>query len=66
MTEEKKPFDKVSYNNDFNKKTYDRIHLLVSKGKKSTISAHAESRGESLNKFINRAISEQIRRDTEE
>ncbi len=39
---------------------YDRINLTVPKGKKETIQAHAETQGESVNGFINRAIDHQI------
>ena len=42
---------------------YDRINLTVQKGQKETIKAHAETRGESLNAFINRAISQTIQQD---
>ena len=43
---------------------YDRINLTVQKGKKETIKAHAEAQGESLNAFINRAITETMQRDS--
>ncbi len=43
---------------------YDRINLTVPKGDKEVLQAHAQTQGESLNKFINRAINEQIKRDT--
>ena len=39
---------------------YDRINLTVPKGKQETIQAHAETQGESVNGFINRAIDHQI------
>ena len=42
---------------------YDRINLTVQKGQKETIKAHAESRGESLNAFINRAIVRTMEQD---
>lgn len=58
MEKEKKPFDKVAYDNAFIAKTYDRINLTVPKGKKDEIKAYAESKGESVNAFINRAIDE--------
>jgi uncharacterized protein (DUF1778 family) len=45
-------------------KAYDRINLTVPKGQKEEIKAHAEALGESVNGFINRAISEAIQRDT--
>ena len=41
----------------------DRINLTMPKGKKETVKAHAESHGESVNGFINRAIGETIERD---
>ena len=52
--------------NKYISKAYDRINLTVPKGKKEVIQAHAEARGESVNGFIGRAISETIKRDEEE
>ena len=51
--------------NKYIEKKYDRINLVVEKGKKEKIKEHAESRGESVNGFINRAIDETINRDKE-
>lgn len=45
------------------KEKVDTIAVRVSKWKKELISAHAAKRGESMNKFINRAIDNQIRLD---
>ena len=45
------------------KANYDRIEVKTPKGEKDRIKAHAESRGESVNGFINRAISETMSRD---
>lgn len=42
---------------------YDRINLTVPKGEKEAIKAHAEAQGESLNGFINRAISTVMEQD---
>lgn len=42
---------------------YDRINLTVPKGQKEAIKAHAESKGESVNSFINRAINQTIETD---
>lgn len=50
-------------NNKWNSKAYDRINLTVPKGQKEAIKAHAESRGESVNGFINRAINQTIAKD---
>lgn len=48
------------------KENYDEIKVRTEKGKKERIKAHAESHGESVNAFINRAIDETIERDQEE
>ena len=42
---------------------YDRINLTVPKGQKEEIKAHAESKGEAVNSFINRAIKQTMESD---
>lgn len=49
----------------YNAKAYDEIKVRVSKGRKEKIQAHAESQGESVNGFINRAIDHEMERDAE-
>lgn len=49
--------------NKYNAKAYDSLRIVVKKGKKEDIKAHAEKQGESLNGFVNRAIDEAIERD---
>lgn len=58
---------KTSYESikKYEDKAYDKILLRLPKGRKEEIKAHAESRGESVNGFINRAIENQIERDRE-
>lgn len=51
--------------NKYVKANYDRINVTMPKGKKDVLKEHAESRGESVNSFINRAINNQIERDRE-
>ena len=41
----------------------DRVSVAMPKGKKTEIQAHAKEQGESLNAFINRAITETMERD---
>ena len=53
----------TDYKRAFNAQKYDRIETTVPKGKKDEIRAHAVEQGETLNKFINRAIDSQILRD---
>ena len=43
---------------------FDEMRVRVPKGRKETVKAHAEAQGESLNAFINRAITETMDRDT--
>ncbi len=52
--------------NKYNAENYERISLSVPKGEKDKIKAHAESMGESVNGFINRAIENQMERDKRE
>ena len=52
--------------NKYMKENYDEIKVRTEKGQKDRIKAHAESRGESVNAFINRAISETIEREAAE
>lgn len=50
--------------NKYVKENYDRVNVNMPKGQKDTVKAHAETRGESLNGFINRAINETMERDS--
>ena len=49
-------------NNKYNAKAYDRIALQVKKGNKDIIKRHAESKGMSLNGFINHAIDNEMKK----
>ena len=53
-----------SINRDMSK-AYERITMLVKKGQKEEIKAHAAAQGESVNAFIKRAIAETMERDKE-
>lgn len=59
MTDKKK-FNKIAYNNEFIAGAYDRINLTVPKGDRKKIKAHAQSKGESVNAYINRLIKEDM------
>ena len=41
----------------------DDIRFRVTKGKRAVIQAHAQSQGESVNAFLNRAVDETMERD---
>ena len=49
----------------YNAANYDRVELRLDKGQKEIVKAHADTHGESLNAFINRAIKEAMERDTQ-
>lgn len=55
--------NKTKYNISYAKEKLKRIPLDVQKSKYESIKAHAESRGESVNGFIKRAIDEAMERD---
>lgn len=47
----------------YNKKAYDRIDVIVPKGKRQVIKDFAASQGKSLNRFICDAIDFQMNKD---
>lgn len=51
--------------NKYISKAYDRVNLTMPKGEKDVVKAHAETMGESVNGFVNRAIRETMARDLE-
>ena len=60
---EKQMTSKSEYRNSWIAEKLDRINLTVPKGRKDDIKAHAEAHNESVNGFINRAITETMERD---
>ena len=50
----------------YNKKAYDRINVVVRKGRREEIKAFAASQGKSLNRFICDAIDYQMGQAREE
>lgn len=56
----KKSIKKYEYDQNYNKENYDRIALLVNKGKKDIYKKQAESEGLSLNKWITQILDEKI------
>ena len=60
---EKTPAQKRAQENYMKKFHVARVRMEISKHE--VVDAHAQSRGESLNAFINRAIDETMRRDNE-
>ena len=52
----------TEYKNKWVTEKCDRVNLVLSKGRKEIIQAAAVERGESLNAFINTAITERLAR----
>lgn len=50
--------------NKWNDKAYDRINLTIPKGDKDKIKAYAESKGKSVNSYINDLIKEDMKKDS--
>ena len=50
----------------YNKKTYDRINVIVKKGQRQVIKDYAASQGKSLNKFICDATEAQMHKENAE
>ena len=44
----------------YNKKAYDKICLVVKKGRRQIIADYAKAQGKSMNKFINEAIDKAL------
>ncbi len=55
------PKSATTAKNKYNAKAYDRIALQVKKGQRDVIRAHAESKGMSLNGYINKLIEEDMK-----
>lgn len=55
----------IRYNNQFNKDNYDRISLIVQKGRKADIKAAADSYGVKVNTYINALIKEALKHEAD-
>ena len=57
---------KSAYRNSWIAENLDRINLTMPKGKKEEVKAVAESLGLSLNAYINLAVDEKMKKDSQE
>ena len=60
MPKIKKEFDQVKYQNEYKKRTYDRMELLVPKGEKAIIKEKAAAAGQSVNEFVYSAVKDKM------
>ncbi len=49
----------------YNKKTYDRINIIVKKGQRQLIKDYAAKQGKSLNRFILDLVEAEMNKETE-
>lgn len=55
-------YNKVKYNNEFNKEAYDRASINFPKGQKAIIEQHWRSKGyTSLNSYVNELIRKDMK-----
>lgn len=54
----KDDFNQIDYQNEYNKQKYDRVCLMLPKGRKDELKAMAAQQGLSLNAFISHIIDE--------
>ena len=51
-------------NRAWDSKNLDRLSIAIPRGQREVVKTHAEKMGESVNKFIQRAISETMKKDS--
>lgn len=56
---------KAEWQNNYIRRTYDRVNLLLLKGQKDAIKAAADAKGQSVNQYIQDAIAAQMERDAQ-
>lgn len=55
-------FNQYEYINQYKREKYERMELLVPKGKKAAIKEHAKAKGyKSVNEYINTLINEDMK-----
>ena len=62
MEDKKKGTARTRANNKYSAKTYDRLNILVKKGRREELKTIADGQGLSLNAFVLSAIDEKIDR----
>lgn len=56
MSDVKNTFDRISYQNEYNKKKYDRVTIMLPNGEHAKLKEVAKSEDMSVNKYIITAI----------
>ncbi len=53
-------FDQIAYQNEYNKENYDRVTVMLPKGRKEQLREHAKEKGLSLNALISELIKKEM------
>lgn len=56
-------YDKIKYNNDYNKKMYEDIKIRIKKGEKEKIKEWCKAHNKSLNQMMIDLINEKMKED---
>lgn len=56
-------FDQQQYTNDYKRQNYDRVTVLLPKGKKRTLQAYADAHGKSMGAVIIEAVESHCKLD---
>ena len=63
MAEKRNSDAKISANNKYSKKHYDRINMALPKGSRPLIEYCAKQHGESVNRYVCRVVLEAVREE---
>ena len=58
----KEEFNQIKYQNEYNKSNYDRVGIVMPKGRKDVIKKKAMAAGQSMSEYVNQAIEERMER----
>ena len=56
MTENKNSRARIEANKRYNANAYDRINVIIPKGQKPVVEAHAQAQGETVNSLVNHLL----------
>lgn len=54
-----KEFNQIAYQNDYKREKYDRMELLLPKGRKEILKKKAKAAGVSMSEYINRLLEKE-------
>ncbi len=60
---EGKKFNQIKYQQEYNKKNYDRMEILMKKGKKEAVKAAAKAEKQSVSEYVMQAVDERMERE---